>query len=70
MTPDQFNAAVRRTRIKPAAAGWAREVLVDGQRIADVARRHGAHRQAVSRAVQRIRAELLRAGRCPTCGRP
>ncbi len=54
LTPEQFEAAAGMSRMGADTRSWARAVLVDGRRQADVARDAGKSRQNVAQAVRQL----------------
>jgi transposase len=69
MNQRAFDLAAARTGLEAEARRAAFLVLVDGLRVRDVAIELSLHRQAVSRAVRKVREAALKEGACPTCGR-
>ena len=69
MTPEEFDALVATTRLRPTAANMARRVFVDGLSAAAAAREAGRTRSEASRAVGIIRAAEAARLACPKCGR-
>lgn len=65
MTPDQFTAALSRTRLQKHAAEWARLVLVTGWTKSATARASGVSPAAVGEACKRIEREHKRLAGVP-----
>lgn len=55
MTPDEFTTAVALTRMQPEQISAARRVLIDCEAVHVVAADAGLAKQAVSRAVARVK---------------
>ena len=61
MKPDEFSAAVARTKLAPSGVAMARAHLVHGQPQADIAAEHGVTQGRVSQACASVR-RAARAG--------
>ncbi|WP_414718865.1 TrfB-related DNA-binding protein [Sulfuricella sp.] len=66
MNQKNFDQAIQLTRLNEKMRDAARMVLVEGIAQAEVARRLGVSRQAVSTAVNKV---ARAANVCPCCGR-
>lgn len=65
MTPEQFESAVSRTRLKPPKIAAARRVLVDGIGKSEAGRELNLQRSVVWDAVARIQREYKSMIGCP-----
>lgn len=54
LTSEEFEKAVRASRMGKNTRAWARAVLVDGRRFVDVAADHKVNRQNVQQAVRQV----------------
>jgi TrfB plasmid transcriptional repressor len=65
MTPDQFNLAISRTRMRGRAIGPARRVLCDGLGITEAGAEVGINRETVRQAIARINSAHKNIIGCP-----